>query len=326
MFELLSKLNGSCIFSLIDLKQGYYQINMAQEDIFKTGFKILNRKFVFNKMPFGLCNAPSTFQSAMNSLFKNTSNVLVYQDDILIHSNNLESHYKTLSELFDIIDKNSISINFDKSQFCLEKVCFLGHEVDKRGIKPLTSKIDGLKIIPPKTKKQLEKILGLINWFRPFIENLSEMTCNLYDKLKSNGNKIWWTNEDTDKLNLIFRLIKQTTTLHHADLNVEFLLKCDASEKAMGAILTQEEKLVGIFSKKYNEQEINYSNTEKEALAITKAILHFKQLIYNSKIIIMTDNKNLLFNGPMTKRLNRMKFILEELDYELRHISGIKNS
>ncbi|KAG0419071.1 Transposon Tf2-9 polyprotein [Dictyocoela roeselum] len=93
----------------------------------------------------------------------------------------------------------------------------------------------------------------------------------------------------------------------------------------MGAILTQEDKLVDIFSKKYNEQKINYTNTEKEVLAITKALLHFKQLIYNSKIIIMTDKKNLLFNRPMTKRLKQAKFILEEFDYELRHISGIRN-
>ncbi|KAG0436063.1 Retrovirus-related Pol polyprotein from transposon 17.6 [Dictyocoela muelleri] len=274
MFELISKLNGSKIFSLIDLKQGYYQINIAPDDIFKTGFKILNRKFVFNKMPFGLCNASSTFQSAMNSLFKDTCNVLVYLDDILIYSNNLESHYKTLSEVFDIINKNSISINFEKCQFCLEKVCFLGHEIDSNGIKPLTSKIDGLEIKPPKTKKQLEKILGLLNWFRPFIENLSGMTCDFYENLKSKDKKIMWTKNDTDKLEMIFKTIKKTPTLHHVDLNKEFILKCDASEKAIGALLTQDGKLVVIFSNKYNTQEINYSNTEKEALAISKAFLH----------------------------------------------------
>lgn len=104
----------------------------------------------------------------MNSLFKDTCDVLVYLDDILIYLKNLESHKKTLFEVFDIISENSISVNFEKSQFCLKKVCFLGHEIDSNGIKPLTSKIDDLEVKPPKTKKTAEKDIRIAQLVQTF--------------------------------------------------------------------------------------------------------------------------------------------------------------
>ncbi|KAG0436609.1 Transposon Tf2-11 polyprotein [Dictyocoela muelleri] len=125
-----------------------------------------------------------------------------------------------------------------------------------------------------------------------------------------------WSDSDTEKLNKIFEIIKSDPTIHHVDLNKKFYLKCDASQSALGSIPTQENKIVDIYSKKFNEHEIKYSNTEKEALAIIKSLLHFRYLIYNSKIIIFTDNKNLLFQDALSQRINRLKLILEEFDYE----------
>ncbi|KAG0436560.1 Retrovirus-related Pol polyprotein from transposon 17.6 [Dictyocoela muelleri] len=102
--EVLAKLLGSAIYSFIDLNQGYYQIKVAEEDVFKTGFKILNRIFVFLKMPFGLSNSPATFQNAMNKMFKGVDNVIVYIDDILIYSINKSEHYQQLKKVFEILE------------------------------------------------------------------------------------------------------------------------------------------------------------------------------------------------------------------------------
>ncbi|KAG0420418.1 Retrovirus-related Pol polyprotein from transposon 17.6 [Dictyocoela roeselum] len=114
--------------------------------------------------------------------------------------------------------------------------------------------------------------------------------------------------------------------LHHPDLKKTFTLRTDASDKGMGAILLQDNKLVGLFSKKYNKQENNYSVVEKKVLAVVTAIVHFKPLIYNAYIVIMTDNKNMTFDGDLSKRINRWKLILEEYDYEIMHIDGNKNT
>ncbi|KAG0424987.1 Retrovirus-related Pol polyprotein from transposon 17.6 [Dictyocoela muelleri] len=105
MFELLIKLKRVTIFSSIDLKQGYYQVSVSKNDIFKTGFKIMKSTFVFNKMPFGLCNALATFQRIIDNMFKNVKDVLIYLDDILIYSKNNDDHYRTLIAVFEIFEK-----------------------------------------------------------------------------------------------------------------------------------------------------------------------------------------------------------------------------
>ncbi|KAG0437458.1 Retrovirus-related Pol polyprotein from transposon 17.6 [Dictyocoela muelleri] len=108
--------------------------------------------------------------------------------------------------------------------------------------------------------------------------------------------------------------------LHHPDLNKEFTLRCDASDTGIRSILLQNERIIGYYSKKYNQQELNYTTIEKEVLAIIKSLDHFKHLIFNTKVTIETDNKNLTFDGNFTKRLQRWKLLMDEYDYQLRYI------
>ncbi|KAG0439114.1 Retrovirus-related Pol polyprotein from transposon [Dictyocoela muelleri] len=117
MFEILSKLQDSKIFSSIDLNQGYYQIPIEEKNTENTRFRILNRTFVFHKMLFGLCNAYSTFQKAMNQIFRSVENCIIYLDDILIYTNDIETHHDTLKRVFRVMKDNNISINFEKSCF-----------------------------------------------------------------------------------------------------------------------------------------------------------------------------------------------------------------
>ncbi|KAG0420244.1 Transposon Tf2-9 polyprotein [Dictyocoela roeselum] len=326
MFELLSKLKGASLFSSIDLNQGYYQVSIAKEDIYKTGFRIMKRTFVFNKMPFGLCNAPATFQRTMNEMLKNINNTLIYLDDILIYSKNHSDHYKTLKSIFEIFERNNVSVNFEKSKFLQKEIDFLGHHITSQGVEPNISKINEYTFKIPKTKTQLQKILGLLNWYRPFVPLISVQLADIYALLKTKENKIKWTPEHTKTFNEIVNQIKAKQILYHPDLKKPFTLQTDASERGIGGMLLQDGKLIGLFSKKHNKQECNYSVVEKEVLAIVKSITHFKPIIYNAPIIIKTDNKNITFDGDLSKRINRWKLILEEYDYKIVHIDGKNNN
>ncbi|KAG0442483.1 Retrovirus-related Pol polyprotein from transposon opus [Dictyocoela muelleri] len=132
--EILSNMSGSKYFSKIDLNKGYYQIEMNEKDIPKTGFRILNQCFVFKRMPFGLCNAPRTFQENMEIILETLNYVYVYLDDILIFSRTYEDHVEHLKTVFERLKRHNVSINFSKSEFAKEKITFLGHIISKEGI------------------------------------------------------------------------------------------------------------------------------------------------------------------------------------------------
>ncbi|KAG0420317.1 Retrovirus-related Pol polyprotein from transposon 17.6 [Dictyocoela roeselum] len=235
----------------------------------------------------------ATFQKAMNIIFAEMSNVITYIDDILIFTESESKHYQILEKVFSLLRKHQISINFEKCVFAQDEIEFLGHRINKCGITLVLTKIESYEDVKIKPKKQLQKILGFMNWFRPFIPNLSILSAPLYDKLKGNGNRIQWDQEDDVNLKDIFNKIREKRILHHPNHNGEFILRCIASDPEMGSILLQDDKIVGYYSKKYNAQELNYTTVEKEFLAILKSLIHFKHLIFNTKTIIETDNKNL---------------------------------
>ncbi|KAG0420206.1 Retrovirus-related Pol polyprotein from transposon, partial [Dictyocoela roeselum] len=323
--DILASLHSSRVFSQIDLNQGYYQIPVDENDIPKTGFKIMNEVYVFLRMPFGLCNAPSTFQYTMNNILKSIPNVFIYIDDILIYSKTLAEHVETLKSVFDCIHQNGASINFDKSTFASHSVKFLGHEISGEGIKPEITKLENINIDQIDTRKKLERFLGFVNWFRPYVRNLSTKTASLYDKLKKEPKRIILTEIDRKTMKGIIEEIQQRPLLGYPNLNVPFTLKCDASDRGIGSVLEQNGRVIGYFSKKYTKCEENYTVIEKEVLSILRSVQHFRQIIFNTKIIIMTDNANIIFQGDITKRINRWKLILEEYDYELLHIKGELN-
>ncbi|KAG0437017.1 Retrovirus-related Pol polyprotein from transposon opus [Dictyocoela muelleri] len=262
--EILASLKNSKVFSQLSLNQGYYQIRMHPDDINKTGFKILRRTFIFNKMPFGLCNAPTTFQLTMENILKGVSNVFIYLDDILVFSENRTEHFKHLEIVLNRLIEAGVSINFEKSKFGLESVNYLGHVITSCGIKPEISKVETFEQRPIKTKKHLERILWFFNWFRPFIQNLSIKTSTLYDKLKNTKRYVNLNDEDRKIINEIFQVIKQQPNLHYPNFNLPFDLNCDASDKGIGSILLQQNKLIGYYSKKYSKTENNYTIVEKE--------------------------------------------------------------
>lgn len=278
------------------MKSGYYQIKVAAKDIPKTSFVILGQQYEFLRMPFGLSNAPRTFQRAMINLLGHLEYVKIFLDDILVHSRNEKEHYTHLREIFLIFKNNKISINWNKSKFLQTSVNYLGMEISDKGIKADESSIKKLSNIntTPKTLKELRQILGLLNWFRPYVINLSGMLSDLTDKLKGN-NRFYWTKEETNKITKIISTVSENLMLTHPDFENPFEMYTDASDIGISCVICQKNKIVGIYSHKLLQTEKRHSIVEKECLAIIKGLQHFKTLLFNSPILIYTDSLNITY-------------------------------
>ncbi|KAF9760655.1 Transposon Tf2-9 polyprotein [Nosema granulosis] len=322
----LMELKGSRFFSQLDLNMGYYQIPIAEEDTHKTSFVLPFGQYEFLRMPFGLTNAPREFQRVMTTIFQDMPFVKVFVDDILIFSENQKEHERHVIDVLRRCLERGISINMQKSTFLLKEVKYLGKIINEDGIKADTSalvKIDPLKI--PRTKKQIMRILGIINWFRDHIPKLSQKITPITNKLQKNA-KCTWSDYGTQCIKEIVKDIKTNIVLHHPDLENPFTISTDASDEGIGAVLEQEGKVVGLYSHKLQTAEKNYTTTEKELLAIIKALKHFRPIIFGCEILVKTDHRNLLYiTECQTNRAQRWKILLDEFGVKLEYIKGEEN-
>ena len=271
---------------------GYYQIKMDPDSIYLTSFIILNQQFEFLRMPFGLSNAPRTFQAAMLAFFRDFKFVKVYLDDILVHSKSEIEHYIHLIKVLNRLKESNISLKWSKTHFCKPLVVYLGHEISAQGIRADTSRIDSFKIEAPRTKKQLMRTIGILQRFQPFLKNASEELLFITNKLNKNL-KLSWSETDTQDLIRIVDKIKARTILSFPNWNAKMELETDASLNAVGGVLFQNSNIIGFFSAKLTESERSYSIPEKEFLAIYKSLTHFKTLVFGVKIHPKVDNKNI---------------------------------
>ena len=324
--EQFLHIDGSKWFSKIDIRMGYHQMEVFKNDIHKTAFGILGEKYEFCKMPFGLKNAPFYFQRAMKNVLKTLEFVNIFIDDILIFSKNHNDHVKHINIVLDKLVENNVIINYKKSEFFKQELTYLGHVINREGIKPQLDQIEKLNNVKtPKTKKHVMKLIGLIQWFRPYIKNLSQKIIQITSKLQKDI-KFCWSSSDTETINDIVYELKNQPILFYPNLNQTFVIHTDASETACGAILSQEKGVVRIYSHKFNSVELNYTIVEKEFLAVILALRHFRNIILGTKIIIKTDNKNIVnYHGAKYNRIKRWKDELIEFNPELEHISEKEN-
>ncbi|KAF9761135.1 Transposon Tf2-9 polyprotein [Nosema granulosis] len=323
----LTEPKGSTIFSQLDLNMGYYQIEIDKESVAKTAFVLPFGQYEFFRMPFGLSNASREFQRIMNEKLSDLNFVKVFVDDILIYSQTPEEHLEHINAVLSRLSNEGISINFEKSSFMKSEVKYLGKIINSTGIKPDISTIFKIENdLNPRNRKQLMKLIGVLNWFMDHIPNLSTRIATITSKLSINI-PFSWDKKDEKIVQNIIITIKDQIILHHPDITKEFVLATDASDLGAGADLYQNEKIVGIYSYKFHKAELNYTVTEKELLAITKALKHFRPMILGAKITIKTNHKNLLYiTNCETNRAQRWKMLIDEYNAELEHVEGKSNT
>ncbi len=215
MQDLLSTFHSSKIFSSLDLKQGYHQIPLSPNSIKFTSFLIANEQYEFLRLPFGLKNAPMEFQRAINILFGDLKFFQAYLDDIIIFSSSINEHSQHVKIVFEIIKKNKISVNFAKSKFFVEEIPYLGHLITSQSVKPDPKRLKQYEEIKtPTCLKDVQSLLGLINWSRGYVPNLSIKLEPISRKLRK-GCKFNWTQQDDKIISDVFKDINKGITIFY---------------------------------------------------------------------------------------------------------------
>ncbi|KAG0441660.1 Retrovirus-related Pol polyprotein from transposon opus [Dictyocoela muelleri] len=326
--ENFYKMNGMKVFSKLDLKKGFYQVKINEKDQHKTAFATCFGKFEFKRIPFGLVNAPKFFHNIIVEKLSDIKNITIFVDDILVFSKNNDDHIKTLHTLFNRLSENNILVNFDKTELMKSKITYLGFEISENVIKPDTKRITCLPPWnKPRTKRQIQKLLGEINWYRKFIPNLSSKLSHFYNMIKGKKHKISVSEDDMKIVHTIYNELREKSKLFIPDLNLPFEISSDASDKAIVAVLSQKGNVIEYFSKKYIECEERYTTVEKEMLSIFRAVNHWAKLIGGSKIIVHTDSrKNIFDKFDYNIRTIRRKAELSIFDITYNHVRGCDNT
>lgn len=335
---LLEKFRESKWFSTLDMASGYWQIEMEEKDIEKTAFITHEGLYEFVVMPFGLCNAPATFQRTMQIVLGDLFYTVapVYIDDIIVHSVTFKEHLEILEEVFRKIRNANLKLGPEKCKFCFKEIKFLGHIVGEDGIRTDPAKIEKVKTYPrPQNLTQLRGFLGLAKYYRKFIKDFAKIAKPLNDLTKGfkakpreirDGIKIkrkksekekkrkdeTFTNKWREKEENAFELLKERLTmapvLVYPDFEKEFILYTDASKLALGAVLHQKgddgkEYVIAYENKTLNKAEQNYTTTELECLAVIWAIEKFDYYLEGNKFKVITDHIALkwLFNKAIPK-------------------------
>lgn len=297
----------SVYFTTIDLKSGFHQIEVEKADRQKTAFSTA----------FGLKNAPATFQRAMNNILGNLIGrcCLVYLDDIIIFGSSLQQHLENLNKVLERLIQANLKVQLDKCEFLKKRMRVLGHVVTQEGIRPNPNKIDKILNWPiPKTTTQIKGFLGILGYYRKFIRDFAKLTKPLTKCLKKDA-KIIHNDEFVSCFNDCKHLLTTDPILKYPDFNRKFILETDASDFALGAVLSQKcednkEHPIAYASKTLSETECNYSATEKELIAIVWATKHFRPCFFGTHFEIRTDHKPLVWlrqKNDLNRRLLHWK-------------------
>ncbi|GBL99245.1 Transposon Ty3-G Gag-Pol polyprotein [Araneus ventricosus] len=331
--DVLDKLQDAKVYSTLDLKNGFFHVEVNEDCKHFTSFIVPDGQFEFNKVPFGLSTSPSVFQRYVYSIFRELMRkgiVIIYMDDLIIPAKDEDEGIEKLKKVFEVASKYGLEIKFKKCQFLRRRVEFLGHVVENGTVRPSVAKTIAVKKFPvPTTVKQVQSFLGLTGYFRKFIPAYSKIAKPLSDLIRSD-NPFVFEQPQMEAFEKLKKLLTESPVLSIFQQGKTTELHTDASQQGYGAVLLQEAedgKLhpVQYMSKKTTPAEEKYSSYELEVLAVVNALMKFRTYLMGNHFKIITDCS--AFQRTMDKkdlvtRIARWALLLEEFDYEIVHRSG----
>jgi transposase InsO family protein len=331
--DTLDSLGQSKIFSVLDMASGYHQIPIKPEHKEKTAFSCHKGHFQFIKMPFGLNNAPATYQRCIDIVLLGLKGIdcLLYLDDIICFSTTMQEHARKLQAIFERLEQANFRIQPEKCVFATDTVEYLGHICTPEGIRPDPKKIRAIENYPvPKTIRDIRAFIGLAGYYRRHVPGFAELSKPLTNLTKKDV-PFEWTKEHQQVFEELKRILSTEPLLIYPDFSQPFIVACDASTKAVGAILSQlhegKEKPVAYCSRQLNSAESKYSTTELELLAFLFATKQFRCYLYGREFTVYTDHRALkwLLNlQDPSSRLTRWAMKLSEYDFKVEHRPGTK--
>ena len=320
--DTLDTLYGSRWFSTLDLASGYWQVELAKEDQHKTAFCTPNGLYEFRVMPFGLCNAPATFQRLMDLMLTRLqwSSCLVYLDDIIIMGKNFNDQLQNINLIFQRIRDAGLKLQPPKCKFFQEEVTYLGHLVSQKGISVDPTKIDKVEHWPIlQNTKEVQQFLGFANYYRRFVQGFAELAKPLH-RLTDHNVSFNWTHECQESFNNLSQKL----------IDKSFILDTDASNSGIGAVLSQLgddglEHIIAYGSRLLSKPERRYCVTCRELLAVIVFTRHFRLYLLGQPFVLHTDHGSLqwLHNFKEPKgQIARWLEALQELDFEVVHRRG----
>lgn len=331
MDDLFDRLNGIKYMSKLDLMMGFHQVPLSTESKEKSAFVTPDGHYEYERMSFGLNNAPATFQQLMDRTLKNLkwSEALVYLDDTLALGKDWESHMKSLELVLEAVTEANLTLQPAKCEFGMEEIEFLGHEISSQGIKVKSKKVDAVKNFPiPNSVTKVRSFVSLCSFYRKFIPYFSKIARPLYDLMKDKVKFEWTASQQKSFDELKDRLIN-APILSHFDPNAPTEIHTDASRLGLGAILMQWQncdgrlvrKTIAYASRTLNNAEVNYHVTELECLAVVYAIEIFRPYVYGQQFKVVTDHCSLCHlinlkdpNGRLARwalRLQPYRFVVQ---------------
>ncbi|GJR09890.1 putative nucleotidyltransferase, ribonuclease H [Tanacetum coccineum] len=294
--DLFDQLQGAKYFSKIDLRSGYHQLRVREQDISKTAFRTRYGHYEFLVMPFGLTNAPAVFMDLMNRIFHEYLDkfVIVFIDDILVYSKSEEEHEQHLRIVLEILRQKKLYAKFSKCEFWLQQVAFLGHIVSADGIIMDPSKVEAITKWPrPTTVTEVRSFLGLAGYYRRFVEGFSRLALPL-TQLMRKGEKFVWTDERQESFEELKQRLVSAPILTLPSGSGGFQIYSDASKKGLGCVLMQHGKVIAYASRQLKPYEVNYPTHDLELAAVVFALKIWRHYLYGEACDIFTDHKKRL--------------------------------
>jgi len=332
--DIYARMSTSRYFSKLDFCKGYWQIPMASDDRQKTAFCTPLGLYQFTRMPFGLQNACATYGRMMRQVLEGMKQTDNFVDDVISFTDDWMNHLQELKQLFLRVRKSGLTVKPSKCYFGYNSLDYVGHNVGQGCLRTLVDKVKQIVNAPvPKTKKQLRSFLGLAGYYRRFVPSYATVAAPLTDLLrKGSSNKLEWSQAQDSAFKQLKAMLSSQPVLRLPDHDKPYILRTDASDVGLGAVLLQEHE-DGVYpvlylSRKLNGPEKNYSVIERECLAIVWSVSKLQVYLYGKSFVLQTDHRPLLFLDQAKQtnaRVMRWALALQSYKFRTESIKGSDN-